>query len=347
MFEDERNTWREVTGKRVLCPAPTVPDPGIAPRLHAALSRFLTREPRRYRRFWLLGLPLLVTRRERALFAALERNGLATRLLPWIYAPRVRLFPLHGKLIATDLLGRVEEDQVFSLMLEQVYLVRNLGIRPGDRVLELGIGSGVNSLFAADTARSVTGVDRNPRALEYSRLNSTLNGQAGALELLEGDLYEPVAGRRFDLILFNPPFELVPEGSTWFAHSHGGEDGLDVVRRFLPATPKHLAPAGRLEMITWTPASHRGPEILPMLEETFPDASITLDIVRELPLTPEIRHFEDTPGYEGFRARLAARGLDRLLLVLARVRPSGTAAVETHRPQAEIRACEAICREWE
>ncbi len=195
-------------------------------------------------------------------------------------------------------------------------------------------------------AKSVTGVDRNPRALEFSRANSALNGQDGMLELLPGDLYEPVAGRRFDLILVNPPFELKPEGAAWFAHSDGGEDGLDVIRRILPATEGHLSPGGRFEMITWSPASPRGPALTPLLIEAFPGARITLDYVQELPLEPEVRHFEDSAGYADWRSRLQKRGLDRILLIFARVDTAAAAGIEIRNPEAEIAACESICDGW-
>ena len=346
MFEDQRDYWAEVTGRRVLSPPPMLPPSGLAGRLRVALLKLASREPRRYRRFFLQGLPLLVSRRELSLFTALEHLGLALRLAPSIYAPLVRLFPLTGKLIATDLLGRVSPDQVFSLMFEQVYLVRNMEVRPGDRVLELCVGSGVNSLFAADGAKGVTGVDLNPRALDFSRFNAALNGTPDSLELLEGDLFEPVAGREFDLILVNPPFEFVPEGGTWFEHSHGGEDGLDVVRRILDDAPIHLAPNGRIEMITWSPGSARGADLVPLMQAAFPDSRLTVDILQENPIEEELVHFEAAPGYQDWRRRLAARGLDRAFMIFARADPRAARGLEIRRPNEEVADCEAISCAW-
>jgi len=52
----------------------------------------------------------------------------------------------------------------------------------------------------------VTAVDVNPEAVRCARINAHLNHLEGRMCAVEGDLFAPVAGRRFDLILFNPPF---------------------------------------------------------------------------------------------------------------------------------------------
>ena len=73
-------------------------------------------------------------------------------------------------------------------------------------VLDLGTGSGVCALFAARQARCVVGVDINPAAVRCASINALMNGMDGKIDVLQGDLFAPVAGRRFDVVLFNPPF---------------------------------------------------------------------------------------------------------------------------------------------
>ena len=73
-------------------------------------------------------------------------------------------------------------------------------------VLDMGTGSGVCALFAARHARRVVAVDINPGAVRCATVNALLNHLEARIELHHGDLFSPVAGRRFDLILFNPPF---------------------------------------------------------------------------------------------------------------------------------------------
>ena len=74
------------------------------------------------------------------------------------------------------------------------------------QVLDMGTGSGVCAIFAARMGYRVSAVDLNPEAVRCARINVMLNRLEDRVEVLQGDLFAPVAGRRFDLILFNPPF---------------------------------------------------------------------------------------------------------------------------------------------
>lgn len=123
-----------------------------------------------------------------------------------------------------------------------------------ETVLDLCTGSGALAILAArifPNAR-VDAVELSPDAAEIARFNIAQSGFADRIELLEGDLFDPVAGRRYDLILTNPPYvdaqameQLPPE----YAHEPvmalaAGVDGLDVVRRILAQAPDHLTKEG-------------------------------------------------------------------------------------------------------
>jgi SAM-dependent methyltransferase len=74
------------------------------------------------------------------------------------------------------------------------------------RALDLGTGSGIGAIFAARLGYRVVGVDLNSAAVRCARLNVMLNQLEARVEIRSGDLFAPVAGERFDLVLFNPPF---------------------------------------------------------------------------------------------------------------------------------------------
>ncbi len=73
-------------------------------------------------------------------------------------------------------------------------------------VLDLGTGSGVCALFAARHARHVVAIDITAAAVRCARINAQLLQLENRVEVLQGDLFAPVTDRRFDLVLFNPPF---------------------------------------------------------------------------------------------------------------------------------------------
>ena len=76
------------------------------------------------------------------------------------------------------------------------------------RALDLGTGCGVQSLHLTAHAGEIVATDTSQRALEIAAWNARLNG--AQWELRRGDLFKPVAGQRFDLIVSNPPFVITP-----------------------------------------------------------------------------------------------------------------------------------------
>ena len=76
------------------------------------------------------------------------------------------------------------------------------------RIVDVGTGTGAIALALATRlpAATVTAIDVSPDALALAAENAAANGLADRVELLEGDLLAPVAGRRFDLVVSNPPY---------------------------------------------------------------------------------------------------------------------------------------------
>src|SRR5688572_25437857 len=108
----------------------------------------------------------------------------------------------------------------FSLELAKMIL----GL-PAKSLLDLGCGCGLLGIAAAKApvpAREVWATDIDPRAVACAKGNAERNGVAVHVE--QGDLFEPVLGRRFDLIVTNPPQTPAPERAR--GEKFGGEDGL-------------------------------------------------------------------------------------------------------------------------
>lgn len=123
-------------------------------------------------------------------------------------------------------------------------------------VLDLCTGSGCLAIIAADIFpdAEVDAADLSADALEVARINVDEHDLADRVSLLEGDLFDAVEGRTYDLIISNPPYvaggevqAFAPEYGHEPVMAHlGGEDGLDIVRRILAEAADHLNPGGGL-----------------------------------------------------------------------------------------------------
>jgi release factor glutamine methyltransferase len=113
-------------------------------------------------------------------------------------------------------------------------------VKVGERVLEVGTGSGIVSLFLKDHA-NVTATDINPSAVENARLNG--------VNVVRTNLYNGVCGP-FDVVIFNPPYLPTNEEDrlhSWLDHAFdGGPTGREVIARFLKNIGSILPPCGRV-----------------------------------------------------------------------------------------------------
>jgi release factor glutamine methyltransferase len=127
-------------------------------------------------------------------------------------------------------------------------LVEQLGdivVGPGMKVLDMGTGSGIGAIAAARRGADVVAVDISPEAVRCARINVLLNRVEDRVDVRCGDLFEPVQGERFDLVLFNPPFYSGTPRALW-EHAWRSEDALD---RFARDLPNVLTPSGRALLI--------------------------------------------------------------------------------------------------
>jgi ribosomal protein L3 glutamine methyltransferase len=123
-------------------------------------------------------------------------------------------------------------------------------------VLDLCTGSGCLAILASRNFPNATidAVDISKDAIEVATRNVGDYGLQDRLKLYRGDLFKPVDGKRYDLIISNPPYvdaqgmadlprECRAEPKLAF---DGGADGIDIVRRILDEAEAHLTPQGGL-----------------------------------------------------------------------------------------------------
>lgn len=131
------------------------------------------------------------------------------------------------------------EDQFYlDPLWEALRLVKLLIRQVAGRGLDVGCGSGVFSLVTSSFCEQVIGVDISPRAIEFSRFNSALNGVRN-VAFIESDLFDSVRSRQFDLIVFNSPTD-----EESYEYRDLLECGEQLLARFFTDLGDPLTPAG-------------------------------------------------------------------------------------------------------
>lgn len=155
----------------------------------------------------------------------------------------IELVPTEDLLIACDAFQKelTRPDHVLGVSPPARVLAWLTVRKPVERALDVGTGNGQQALLAARHAGHVTGVDINPRALRFARFNAVLN-DVDELDLREGDLFAPVEGERFGLIVCNPPYVISPE--TEIVYRDGGLHGDSFSERIVRELPAHLEAGG-------------------------------------------------------------------------------------------------------
>lgn len=148
---------------------------------------------------------------------------------------------------------------------------------PVNHALDLCTGSGCLAILMALAfpGARIDAIDLSPAALDVARRNVEDYGLGDVIELVESDLFAAIAGRRYDLIISNPPYVTTTsmnELPAEYRHEPAlalaaGEDGLDIVRRMLVFAADHLAPEG----VLMVEVGHNAD----LVEEAFPEVPFT------------------------------------------------------------------------
>lgn len=242
-------------------------------------------------RAYLLAHPeRVLTEPELSHYLALLQRRLQGEPLAYILGER-EFYGLNFKVTPATLIPRPDTELLVELAL--VHLPPE-----GGCVLDLGTGSGAIALSIAHARPDleVTAVDASEAALSVAEENASRLGVRNA-SFIHGDWFSALAGRRFDLIVSNPPYiaENDPHlvrGDLRFEPSSAlaaGADGLDDIRHIIGEAGAHLSAGGWL-----------------LLEHGYDQAVHVRELLRNLGFE-NVRSYKDLAGIErvssGQRAR--------------------------------------------
>lgn len=145
---------------------------------------------------------------------------------------------------------RTKYESVYPVGLDSITLSEVSIKKHFNSVLDLGCGSGILSIIASGYNRHVTGIDFNPRAINFSQFNALLN-DIDNCRFICGDLYSPIKNEKFDFILSNPPYELSVHKSSLFRD--GGKYGYKVLQKIIEGVSLHLKNSGFCQIVTKMP----------------------------------------------------------------------------------------------
>ena len=171
------------------------------------------------------------------------------------------------------------DDNVYVPAEDSYLLADNLEIKEGQSVLEIGTGSGIVAMYASRLTDTITVTDINSDACLLAERNFKDNNIKN-VEILFGNLFEPVENRKFDVILFNTPYlptedDEVIDDTINYAFD-GGLNGRKVIDIFLDEVGNHLNDGG----------------IVQMLQSSLSGNQETLDKLDELGFIAEIKASE-------------------------------------------------------
>ncbi|MDN4483848.1 N5-glutamine methyltransferase family protein [Demequina lignilytica] len=226
--------------------------------------------------------------------------------------------------LGEDVTGeRLEADHVLGIGGASLTLAGMTKRSPVGRVLDLGTGCGIQALHASLHARAVVATDISRRALAFAEFNRALN-TAGAWDLREGSMLEPVAGERFDLVVSNPPFVITPPGTPEFEYRAAGAQGDGIVSGLISSVGSVLAPGGVAQMLgnweihgagwadgleAWLAASPVPLDAWVIERDQLDAAEYAETWLRDAGVTPERGRAAFEDAYEAYLSDFDARGV--------------------------------------
>lgn len=289
------------------------------------LDRFYLNHPNVFKRLFMGGSSAVVPPIDIRL---LEELGILEKDNNWCTSKYMICY-IQNNFILTDPPSLRQRDRVFPIFDdESAFLANNLIVDEGEVGLDIGTGSGIYAIVAAQKAKRMIATDVNKKVENYVRFNAILNNVEEKIEFCFSDVYANLNGERFDFMISDPPFVPTPPQSHFYIHSDGGPIGLDIVHGILFDHHAHLKSKGRLQMLALSLGKNSEPVIIADLKRCLAGekASVTVTDLYNGPLNDInsfVARFERENNYEKWRHFLYDNGFNKLYYLYIDVQYNG------------------------
>jgi methylase of polypeptide subunit release factors len=268
-------------------------------------------------------------------FPPLEQLPAGTIVCP------VWLYPVDGLFVVSDRNTDLKDNNASRLATEAVFpahdfgtlqLLRLLPSAGSGDALDLCGGSGIGGLHLARSGMRTATADITARSAHFAAFNARLNGLQ--IEVVSGDLYDPVGDRRFDVICAHPPW--VPSTGDAVVFRDGGETGETVVERVFCGIPHHLREGGTAIVVSLGRDGHDfhyENRVRRWLGEAGRDCDVILGVNKILSIDEMVAsvyrlHLKEAEKAERMAARFRDLGTERFVYGAVFVRRTGAEVAE-------------------
>lgn len=184
------------------------------------------------------------------------------------------------------LIPRPETELLAEAAIEYIAKSERVPAKSDFEVLDIGTGSGCIAVSIAHYVKNcrVTAEDISPECLSIARRNSEKHSVSERIEFVLSDLFENLPGRKYDLILSNPPYIPTQDISKLqtevkahepFGALDGGVDGLRIITSIIEKAPAHLNNGG---MLGFEIGIGQEEQCMKLMKESFSSLRIKKDL---------------------------------------------------------------------
>lgn len=163
-----------------------------------------------------------------------------------IRTPGLMLIPVMGNWLFCQ---RPQPNPLLYFGDDSMALLTRMLPRTGGESLDLCAGPGLHAMHLGRFSRTVMAVEIDAAAAQLAVFNAALNRLSEKISVFQGDLFQPVAGLKFDTIAANPPLLPYPDRLAPPKVGNAGPDGLNIHRRIFAGLPQALKKHGHAHLI--------------------------------------------------------------------------------------------------